>query len=114
MAIKAQPITSGSKYIDPSMQTGLTHVGIRHFNQWQAAINSIPISVSGENVAGAGEHWTLTQTPSANVSLVGILGSGPVPLVKGEGNAWNYTIDGKEITTAQAYQAVIASYEYQQ
>ena len=114
MENKAQPFTSGSKYIDPNAPMGLTQSGIQHFDQWRKSINSIPISVSGENVNGAQTSWALANTPSANVSLVGITAKGPVPLAPGKGNSWNYSINGKQITTAQAFEQLIASYEFQQ
>jgi hypothetical protein len=114
MATKAQPVTAGSKLLDPKSATGLTQGGVQHFNQWQQSINSIPIAVTGEEVAGAGMKWTLANTPAANVMLLGVTADGVLPLVKGAGNLWNYTIDGAEITTVQNFESVIASYQYQQ
>lgn len=110
--IKAQPIVAGAKYVDPSAPTGLTQAGIRHFNQWQLAINSVPLSVSGEQVAGAGMKWTLANAPSGNVLLFGVTDDGLLPLAAGAGKPWNYAIDGMEITTAQTFQGLIASYEF--
>ncbi len=113
MTERAQPFQNFQDYVDP--RTGrLSLVGLQHFAQQVVAINSIPVSVSGEQVAGAGTAWTLANTPSGNVLLYGLTALGPVPLALGNGNAWNYTIDGAEITTEQAFEGVTASYEYSQ
>ena len=50
-----------------------------------------------------------------NVALTGIGLTGPVPLVMGKGNAWNYSVDVQgNIKTEQAFEGVVASYEYAQ
>lgn len=113
MAIKAKPVFAAMRYTDPS--TGaLTAGGQQALAQWHQAINSIPISVSGEQAKGAGTAWKLANTPAGSVSLVGIGANGPVPLTLGKGKAWNYAINGNQITTVQAFQEVVASYEYTQ
>lgn len=111
MAIPAKPVFAAMGYTDPA--TGmLTQGGQQALAQWHTAINSIPISVTGEQAQGAGKAWTLAKTPAGSVALVGIGANGPVPLTAGKGNAWNYSIDGGKITTEQVFQGVIASYEY--
>jgi hypothetical protein len=113
MAIAAKPVYAAMGYTDP--KTGvLTAGGQQALAQWHQAINSIPVSVSGEQVQGAGTAWALANAPAGNVSLVGIGKSGPVPLSLGKGNAWNYSIDGGNITTEQEFQEIMASYEYAQ
>jgi hypothetical protein len=113
MAISAKPVFAAMGYTDP--KTGvLTAGGQQALAQWHQAINSIPISVSGEQVEGAGKAWTLANAPSGNVSVVGIGASGPVPLTLGKGQAWHYSIDGSNITTEQEFEGVTASYEYAQ
>lgn len=113
MAIPAKPVFAAMSYMDP--QTGLlTAGGQQALAQWHKAINSIPISVTGEQASGAGNAWTLAKTPAGTVSLMGIAAGGPVPLTLGKGNPWNYSIDGGKITTEQDFQGVIASYEYSQ
>lgn len=113
MAIAAKPVFAAMGYTDP--KTGaLTAGGQQALAQWHSAINSIPISVTGEQAQGAGKAWTLANTPAANVSLLGVGANGPVPLTAGKGNAWNYSIDGNKITTEQEFQGVVASYEYTQ
>ena len=113
MAIPAKPVFAAMGYTDPKSGL-LTQGGQQALAQWHKAINSIPISVSAEQAKGAGQAWTLANTPSGNVSLIGIGANGPVPLALGKGNAWNYSIDGSAITTEQAFEGVIASYEYTQ
>jgi|SRR5215469_2202143 len=113
MAIAAKPVFSAMSYTDP--KTGMLTQGAQAaLAQWHSAINSIPISVSGEQVEGAATAWTLAKTPIGKVSLVGIGANGPVPLVAGAGNAWNYAITGNQITTEQPFEGVVASYEYAQ
>ena len=113
MTVRAQPFQNFQDYVDPKSGR-LTTFGLQHFAQQVTAINSIPVSVSGEQAAGAGTHWTLENLPMGNVALVGLTAGGPVPLALGKGNAWNYTIDGAEIATEQAFEGVMASYEYTQ
>jgi hypothetical protein len=113
MAITAKPVFAAMSYTDP--KTGvLTAGGQQALSQWHSAITSIPISVSGEQAQGAGTAWTLANPPAGSVSLLGIGPNGPVPLTAGKGNAWNYSIDGNSITTEQAFEGVVASYEYAQ
>jgi hypothetical protein len=117
MAIAAKPVFAAMGYTEP--KTGvLTAGGQQALAQWHSAINSIPISVSGEQAqqepGSAGNVWTLANTPSGNVSLLGVGANGPVPLTPGKGNAWNYSINGGKITTEQAFEGVVASYEYTQ
>ncbi len=113
MPISAKPLFAAMSYTDP--KTGvLTTGGQTALAQWHSAINSIPISVSGEQATGAATKWTLAHTPAASVALTGISANGPVPLAPGKGNPWSYTIDGAGITTEQAFEGVIASYEYAQ
>jgi hypothetical protein len=113
MAITAKPVFAAMSYTDP--RTGaLTAGGQQALAQWANAINSIPISVSGEQVKGAGKAWTLANVPSGNVSVLGIGANGPTPLTLGKGNAWNFSIDGGNITTEQEFEGVTASYEYAQ
>lgn len=127
MAILAKPVFAAMGYTNP--KTGvLTAGGQQALAQWHQAINSIPISVSGEQVSpsdvdlspgtpsqGAGTAWKLANAPAAGVSLLGIGANGPVPLALGKGNAWNYSIDDQgNITTEQAFEGVMASYEYTQ
>ena len=110
----AKPVFAPMPYTDP--KTGiLTSGGQQALAQWQTAINAIPISVSGEQVQGAGKQWTLANPPAGNVALLGVNpNAAPVPLTLGEGNAWNYSIEGGKITTEQEFQGVVASYEYTQ
>jgi hypothetical protein len=111
--IVAKPVFAAMSYTDP--KTGVLSAGGQQaLAQWHQAINSIPISVSGEQVQGAGKKWTLANAPSGNVSLIGIGANGPVPLALGERNAWNFAIDGNQITTQQEFEGVVASYEYTQ
>jgi len=113
MAIAAKPVYAAMGYTDP--KTGvLTTGGQQALAQWHKAINSIPVSVSGESASGAAKAWTLANTPSGNASLLGVTKSGTVPLTPGKGNAWNYSIDGGNITTEQEFEELIASYEYAQ
>lgn len=113
MAISAKPVFAAMGYTDP--KTGvLTAGGQQALAQWHRAINSIPISVSGEQAQGAGKAWTLANTPAGNISVVGIGANGPVPLTSGKGSAWNFSIDGGKITTEQEFEGVVASYEYEQ
>lgn len=114
MAVPAKPVYAAMGYTDP--KTGvLTAGGQQALAQWHSSINSIPISVSGEQAQGAGTAWTLAKVPMGNVSLLGIGANGPVPLTAGKGNAWNYNIDDSgKITTEQAFEGVVASYEYSQ
>lgn len=113
MAVLAKPVFAAMGYTEP--KTGkLTAGGQAALAQWQTSINSIPISVSGEQVSGKGTAWALANAPMGNASLVGVGANGPVPLSLGKGNAWNYSIDGGKITTEQEFQEVIASYEYAQ
>ncbi len=108
-----KPVFAAMAYMDP--KTGaLTAGGQQALGQWQTAIKSIPISVSGEQAKGAATNWTLANLPAANVALTGFTATGPVPLAPGKGNAWNYAIDGKQIITEQAFEGVMASYEYTQ
>lgn len=113
MAIAAKPVYAAMSYVDPQKGT-LTTGGQMALAQWHSSINSIPISVSGEAAKGAGTAWTLQNAPAGNVSLMGISAKGPVPLVLGKGNPWNYSIDGGKITTEQNFQGLVASYEYTQ
>ena len=114
MAIAAKPVFAAMGYTDP--KTGvLTAGGQQALAQWHQAINSIPISVTGEQVQGNGKAWTLANAPMGNVALTGISLTGPVPLVMGKGNAWNYSVDAQgNIKTEQAFEGVVASYEYAQ
>ena len=53
MAIAAKPVFSAMGYTDP--KTGvLTAGGQQALAQWHQAINSIPISITGESAGGAG------------------------------------------------------------
>lgn len=111
--IAAKPVWGAMSYTDP--KTGvLTAGGQQAFAQWHQAINSIPISVSGEPVKGGGKQWLLANVPSGGVSLVGETADGLVPLSLGKGKAWNYSIEGGQITTEQEFTGVTASYEYTQ
>ncbi len=113
MAIPAKPVFAPMAYTEP--KTGvLTAGGQQALAQWHQAINSIPISVTGEPVKGAGKVWQLANAPAGNVSLMGIGPNGPVPLTLGKGSAWNYSIDGNQVTTEQEFEGVVASYEYTQ
>lgn len=113
MAIPAKPVFAAMSYMDP--KTGvLTAGGQQALAQWHQAINSIPVSVSGEQVQGEGAGWTLAKAPMGNVALTGIGADGPVPLTPGKGKQWNYSIDGKQITTEQVFEGLVASYEYAQ
>lgn len=113
MAIPAKPVFAAMGYTEP--RTGvLTAGGQQALSQWHQAINSIPISVSGEQVGGAGTDWNLANAPMGGLSLLGIGPNGPVPLTPGKGSPWNYSIDGGKITTEQAFEGVVASYEYSQ
>lgn len=114
MAIPAKPVFAAMGYTEP--KTGvLTAGGQQALAQWHQAINSIPISVSGEQAQGAGTAWALANAPMGNVSLLGIGANGPVPLALGKGSPWNYSIDeGGNITTEQKFEGVMASYEYAQ
>lgn len=113
MAIAAKPVFSAMGYTDP--KTGvLTAGGQQALAQWHQAINSIPISITGESAGGAGKTWTLANTPSGNVSLVGIGANGPVPLTPGNSQPWHFSLNGNQISTQQAFQGVVASYEYAQ
>lgn len=112
-AILTKPVFAAMAYTDP--KTGILTAGAQQaLSQWQGAINSIPISVSGEQVQGAGTQWALANAPAGNVALIGIGANGPMPLALGKGNAWNYSIDGGAITTEQQFEGVVASYEYLQ
>lgn len=109
----AKPVFAAMAYTNP--KTGALTAGAQQaLAQWSNAINSIPISVTGEQAEGAGTGWTLANPPAGNVSLMGIGANGLVPLAAGKGNPWNYKIDGGTITTEQAFEGVIASYEYAQ
>ena len=112
--IMAKPVYAAMGYTDP--RTGkLTTGGQAALAQWHTAITSIPISVSGEQVSGAGKQWALANAPLGGISLMGIGDKGPVPLTLGQGNAWNYAVDEDgNITTEQEFQELIASYEYAQ
>ena len=112
-ATPAKPVFAAMSYTDP--QTGkLTQGAQQALAQWHSAINSIPVSVTGEQAQGAGKAWKLAKMPTANVAVIGVGASGPVTLTPGKGNAWNYSIDGNSIATEQAFHGVIASYEYSQ
>jgi hypothetical protein len=109
----AKPLYAAMSYTDP--KTGVLSAGGQAaLAQWGRAINSIPVSVSGEQAAGKGTGWTLANMPMGNVSLIGVGSNGPVPLTLGKGNAWNYAIDGNRITTEQGFEELVASYEYAQ
>jgi hypothetical protein len=113
MAIAAKPVFAAMGYTEP--KTGvLTAGGQQALAQWHLAINSIPVSVTGEQAQGAGTAWTLANTPAGNVLLVGVGANGPVTLIPGKGQPWNYSIEGGNITTEQDFQGVHASYEYAQ
>jgi hypothetical protein len=111
--IAAKPVFSAMAYTEP--RTGALTAGAQQaLAQWHRAINSIPISVSGEQAQGAGTAWTLGNAPSGNAQVFGVGANGPVPLSNGKGNPWNYSIDGNSITTEQEFDELVASYEYQQ
>lgn len=111
--VPAKPVFAAMAYMDP--KTGLlTAGGQQALAQWHKAINSIPLSVTGEQAQGAGTGWKLANTPAGNIALYGVSKNGPVLLTPGKGNAWNYSIDGQTITTEQEFDEVTASYEYTQ
>ncbi len=113
MVIAAKPVWGAMAYTDP--KTGLlTAGGQQALAQWHSSINSIPVSVSGEQATGAGKTWTLANTPSGGALLYGLTAAGPVLLAPGNGKLWNYTLNGKTVTTEQEFQGVTASYEYLQ
>jgi hypothetical protein len=113
MPKKAQPVQGIHRYVDTN--TGqFTQSGMQALQQQTDAINSIPISVTGEQADGAGKNWTLAHAPAGNVSLIGETANGLVPLSLGAAKAWHYAIDGAAITTQQAFVGVIACYEYLQ
>ncbi len=113
MPAGAKPVYTAMSYVDP--KTGvLTQGGQAALAQWHSAINSIPVSVSGEAVHGNGKNWTLANLPIGNVLLIGITAAGPILLAQGGANRWSYSIEGKQITTQQSFEGVQASYEYRQ
>lgn len=113
MAVPAKPVYAAMNYTDP--KTGILSAGGQQaLAQWHSAINSIPVSVSGEQAQGAGTEWNLSRTPAAGVNAVGLGPNGPVLLTPGNGQPWNFTLQGNRIVTEQAFEGVIASYEYTQ
>ena len=109
----AKPVFAAMSYTDP--QTGkLTQGAQQALAQWHSAINSIPVSVTGEQAQGAGTAWTLGNVPAGNIAVIGIGPNGPVTLTPGQSQPWHYSLNGNSITTQQAFEGVIASYEYSQ